>query len=134
MARLRFVGLLGGGVTAALLLTAAQRPSALAETSPGLWEISGVPGAKAPARQCVAEVLSLAQYEHRQKTCQRNVVGDAPSSAVIQYECSGGDFGRSKVTVLTPRSLKIETQGISDKLPFSYVLQARRVGDCPERA
>ena len=134
MARMRLVGLLGGGVIAALLLTAAQRPSALAQTSAGMWEISGVPGAKAPARQCVSEVLSLAQFEHRQKTCTRNVVGDGPSSAVIQYECSGGDFGRSKVTVLTPRSLKIETQGISDKLPFSYVLQARRVGDCPERA
>jgi hypothetical protein len=131
---MRLVGLLGAGVMAAFVLTgAAQRPTALAGTSAGMWEISGVPGASSPARQCVAEVASLAQFEHQKKTCTRNVVSDGPSSAVIQYECSGGDFGRSKVTVLTPRSLKIETQGISDKLPFSYVLQARRVGDCPER-
>ena len=131
---MRLGGYLIGGMTAALLLTAAQRPAALAGTSAGLWEISGAPDAKAPVRQCVSEVLSLAQFEHRQKACTRSVVGDGPSSTVIQYNCPGGDFGRSEVTVLTPRSLRIETQGISDKLPFSYVLQARRVGDCPERA
>ncbi len=134
MARLRLVGLLGGAVTAALLLTAAQRPAALAETSAGMWEVSGAPGASAPVRQCVSEVVTLAHFEHRQKNCPRNVLNDGPSTTVIQYNCPGGDVGRSKVTVLTPRSLRIETQGISDKLPFSYVLQARRVGDCPERA
>ena len=36
--------------------------------------------------------------------------------------------------MLTPRSLRIETQGISDSLPFNYVLQARRVGDCAKSA
>ena len=133
MARLKLIGVCGGVIAGALALTAAQRPSALSATSAGLWEISGVPGAKAPAKQCVSEVISLAHYEHRQKNCPRNVLSDGPSSTVIQYNCPGGDFGRSKVTVLTPRSLKIETQGISDKLPFSYTLQARRVGDCPER-
>jgi len=32
---------------------------------------------------------------------------------------------------VTPRSLRLDTQGISDGLPFHYVAQARRVGDCP---
>lgn len=118
---------------AALALIAAQRPAALAQTSPGLWEIDGVPGARTPARQCVADVAALAQFEHRAKTCRRNVVSDGPSSTVIQYSCAGSEFGRSKLTVITPRSLRIETQGISDNLPFAYVLQARRVGDCPAR-
>ena len=126
--------LIGTGALTVLTLTAAtQRPAALSVTSAGLWEVSGVPGAKAPVRQCVSEVIALAHFEHRQKNCPRNVLSDGPSSTVIQYNCTGGDFGRSKVTVVTPRSLKIETQGISDKLPFSYTLQARRVGDCPER-
>jgi len=35
--------------------------------------------------------------------------------------------------LITPRSIRIETQGISDNLPFNYVIQARRVGDCPRR-
>ncbi|GAA4721200.1 hypothetical protein GCM10023325_17930 [Sphingomonas lutea] len=121
------------GAVAALTLTAAQRPSALAQASAGVWEVSGAPGAQANVRQCVADVATLAQFEHRQKSCKRNLLTESASSVVIQYECSGGDFGRSKVTVVTPRSLKIETQGISDRLPFSYTLQARRVGDCPER-
>jgi hypothetical protein len=36
--------------------------------------------------------------------------------------------------VLTPRSLRIATQGISGGLPFNYVLQARRVDDCAKSA
>ena len=40
-------------------------------------------------------------------------------------------FGHSEVTLLTPRSLRIATQGISDGLPFNYVLQAHRIADCP---
>ena len=109
---------------------AAQRPAALAQTAPGLWEIAGLPGAKTPARECVADVTALAQFEHRRKSCQRNVLKDGPSSTVIHYSCAGNEFGRSTMTVITPRSLRIETQGISDSLPFAYVLQARRVGDC----
>jgi hypothetical protein len=35
--------------------------------------------------------------------------------------------------LITPRSIRIETQGISGDLPFNYVLQARRVGDCANR-
>ena len=111
-------------------LAAVPRPAALGSSPPGLWEVAGLPGAKAPARECVAEVASLAQYEHRQLNCASRIISDTGNSAVISYECRGGDFGRSKVTALTPRSLRIETQGISEGLPFNYVLQARRVGEC----
>ena len=130
---MRLGAILIGGVFAALTLTAAQRPSPLAVTSAGLWEVTGLPGSKTPVRQCVGDVAALAQFEHRQKNCTRRVLSEGPSSVVIHYQCPGGDFGRSKVTVVTPRSLKIETQGISDRYPFSYVLQARRVGTCAER-
>jgi len=34
------------------------------------------------------------------------------------------------MTLITPRSLRIDTQGISDNLPFHYQLYARRVSDC----
>ena len=40
---------------------------------------------------------------------------------------------QSKIDVLTPRSIRIETQGIADDLPFNYVIQARRVGECSPR-
>jgi hypothetical protein len=121
-------------LAAGLLLTAAGRPMALAQAQPGLWEISGAPGARAPVRQCVAEVAALARFEHRSKVCSARVLKDAGSATLIDYSCGGAGFGHSEVTVLTPRSLRISTQGISDGLPFNYVLQARRVDDCPKSA
>ena len=113
--------------TAAL---AAAQPSALAQVAGGLWEISGVPGSQAPIRQCVADVTTLAQFEHRGQNCTRSVVRDGPSSTRIDYKCGTAGFGESQMDVLTPRSIRISTQGISDQLPFNYVLQARRVGEC----
>ena len=133
MTRLRTFLACTAGVAVGLALTAAQRPSALAQSSGGLWEISGVPGTKAPARMCVADPAVLAQFEHRAELCTRMVISDTPPSAVIHYTCAAQGFGRSKLTLITPRSIRIETQGISGDYPFNYVLQARRVGDCPPR-
>jgi hypothetical protein len=118
----------------ALPALAAAPPSALSQVSGGLWEVSGVPGAEAPQRQCVVDVLVLAQYEHRGKTCSRSVLSDKDASALISYTCGGAGFGQSQVDVLTPRSLRISTQGISNQLPFNYVIQARRIGDCAKTA
>jgi hypothetical protein len=121
-----------GGVGAALLLIAAAQPSALTQAQPGVWEISGAPGARTPVRQCVADIAALARFEHRAKTCAAKIIRDDGSSASIQYSCGGAGFGNSEIQVITPRSLRISTQGISDGLPFNYVLQARRIDDCPK--
>jgi hypothetical protein len=96
-----------------------------------LWEVSGAPGLKSPARLCVADPSVLAQFEHRGRQCTRVVVSDSAPTAVIRYTCVAGGFGESRLTLITPRSIRIETQGISDQLPFNYVVQARRVGECP---
>lgn len=121
---------LGAGGAALLLLVGAAQPSALAQTSPGLWEIDGLPNVRAPVRQCVANTAVLARVEHSSQACKQVVVSDTETTAVIEYTCSSGGFGRSKLTLLTPRSLRIETQGISSNYPFNYVIQARRVGEC----
>ena len=131
MARLPTIAGCLGGAAALLLLGAAQRPSALAQTSPGLWEISGLPNAGTAVRQCVANTALLARVEHQGQTCKQVVISDNGTSTVIDYTCATGGFGRSKLTLLTPRSLRIETQGISANYPFNYVIQARRVGNCP---
>jgi hypothetical protein len=127
----RVVNLVGFAAVAGALVTLgrAAQPSALAQTSGGLWEVAGVPGSP-PIRQCVGDARALAQFEHRGQVCPRTIVSDSGDSAVIEYNCSGRGFGSSKITVLTPRSLRIETQGISQGLPFNYVIQARRVGNC----
>ena len=121
-----------GGVGAALLLIAAGQPSALTQAQPGVWEISGAPGAKAPVRQCVADIAALARFEHRSKACTAKVLKDDGSAVSVQYSCGSAGFGNSEIQVITPRSLRISTQGISDGLPFNYVLQARRIDDCPK--
>ena len=124
------IGVCGAGLAAVLLLSAAQHPRALAPTSPGIWEISGLPGASAPLRQCFADTALLARVEHRGQPCTQSVISDAGATTVIEYKCPQGGFGQSKMTLITPRSLRIETQGISSGFPFNYVIQARRVSDC----
>lgn len=119
-----------GGGAALLLLAAAVQPRLLSGVQPGLWELAGAPGAAAPVRRCVADVAALAQYEHDGKNCTRVVISEAGDSTIIHYTCAGGGFGRARLTVLTPRSLRLEVQGISSNLPFNYMLQARRVGNC----
>jgi hypothetical protein len=130
----RLASLTVAGIAAALVLTGAQRPALFAQTAAGLWEISGVPGAKTAARECVADTAQLARYEHKSGACSMKVTSDGLSSAVVDYSCGGAGFGHSKVDVITPRSLRIETQGVSERLPFSYVIEARRIGDCPAAA
>ena len=107
---------------------AAAAPSVLAGVNGGLWEVSGQ---GAPVRLCLADPLLLAAYEHRSTRCTRSVIRSDGQSAVVSYSCSGGGFGHSELSVLTPRSLQIDTQGILGGEPYNYVLDARRLGDCP---
>lgn len=132
MARSSTLLLAAGAIGAAGVLTAATPPSALGQAQPGMWEISGAPGTRIPIRQCVIDVAMLARFEHRSRSCTAKVLKDNGSSAAIEYSCGGAGFGRSDIDVLTPRSLRISTQGISGGLPFNYVLQVRRVDDCPK--
>jgi hypothetical protein len=134
MDRRRLAALTIAGTAAALVLTGAQQPLALAQTLPGLWEVSGMPGARVAARECLADMTVLGRYEHKSRACTMKVTTDSASSTVVDYTCGGAGFGHTKIDVVTPRSLRIETQGVSDNLPFSYMLQARRVGDCPATA
>lgn len=127
LAMLKLVMLLGAG---AALAPAMLHSVALSKAAGGLWEIGGVPDSKAPVRQCIADIAELAQFEHRGRPCSRSIIDDSSSSVTIQYSCGAAGFGRSQVDVITPRSLRISTQGISGGLPFNYVLQARRIGEC----
>jgi hypothetical protein len=130
MTRVRVALITLAGVVAVLTLAAAQQPLALAQAQPGMWEISGAPGASAAVRQCVTDVALLARFEHRSKMCNATMLRESTTSLTVNYSCAAAGFGRSEIDVITPRSLRISTQGISDGLPFNYVLQARRVDDC----
>jgi hypothetical protein len=124
------IGLVALLTLSAGLVAAASVPRALAPAMGGLWEVSRSANGHNPTRICVATPDLLAQFEHRQKQCSRKVVSDSGTETLISYNCPGGGFGQSKMTLITPRTLRIDTQGISDNLPFHYQLHARRVGDC----
>ena len=132
MARIRNSGVIATFVATLPFIAIAAPPSALSQSQPGLWEISGAPGTSAPVRQCLSEITMLARFEHRAKACNAKVLKDGATMTAIDYSCGGAGFGHSQIDVITPRSLRISTQGISDGLPFNYVLQARRVDDCPK--
>lgn len=125
----RFLMPAGGGL-AALTLGAATLPPTIAESG-GLWDVSRSATGAGAERICVPQASALAQWEHRRAPCTRVVISSTASEAVIHYTCPAGDFGHSKMKVITPRTLRIETQGISGGYPFNYVLHARRAGDCP---
>ena len=109
---------------------AAQKPGVLGESEPGLWELTGVPGARPRVRECLGNLATLAQYEHRARGCKATTLSDTGKVSVIHYTCAGSDFGHTSIKVITPRNLKVDTQGISDGLPFAYTIEARRVGEC----
>ena len=110
------------------LLVGASLPQAMA--GPGEWAI-GKTAAEAGERLCLSDPAVLMQWEHRGKQCTRVIVTSSLDHAEVHYTCVGGGFGSSRVQVLTPRAIKIATQGISDGFPFAYSVHARRVGACP---
>jgi hypothetical protein len=116
-----------------LMSIAASGPHALAQASGGSWEVSRDARGGAARSLCLADPVMLGQWEHRGARCQRVVLSDQDNKAVIDYTCGEGGFGHSEITLLTPRTLRVATQGIARGAPFNYVLHARRVGNCTPR-
>ena len=116
-------------LVAAAVLGGASLPTALA--GGGEWSISTNATGMNGAKHCLADAAILTQWEHRRAHCTRVVLSGTQERADVQYTCTGGGFGNSKVQVLTPRSVRIQTQGIANGLPFGYTIHARKIGPCP---
>ena len=115
-------------LTAGVAVAAA--PAVFGKSQPGLWELSGIEGAKVPARLCLVDLAELARVEHRGRACKQRAIRETASSVTFTYECSGSDFGRSQIDYVTSKNFKIVSQGIAGGLPFAHTVQARRLGDC----
>ncbi|MGH6658420.1 MAG: hypothetical protein ACREBM_02090 [Sphingomicrobium sp.] len=117
-------------VTAAAGGWAAQTPKSLAGVAGGMWELSGIPGTRVPTKVCVAAPIELAFVEHAGAGCKHLVLGDSGDLLRISYRCSGAGFGQASIKTITPRSLRVDVQGIAANAPYAYVMQAHRTGDC----
>jgi len=124
------IGLATAGALCALGIGAAIKPGGLASAWPGLWEISRSATGVNPQRVCLADLGFLARWEHRRASCSVTKLTEKANLETFDYQCGAGGFGRTDITLLTPRSLRIRTQGISNGLPFDETLQARWVRQC----
>ena len=132
----RTIRIFGGGMALALvgvMTIAAAGPRALSGASSGLWQVAYSAKGAHHASLCLSDPVLLGQWEHRSGRCERTILSDQGNKAVLSYTCADGGFGRSEMTLLTPRTMRVATQGISAGGPFNYVIHARRAGNCPVR-
>jgi hypothetical protein len=125
-----------GSITAAAPAAApSAAPSiALSRLETGRYELKLVGSTDAPRLLCLADTAMLVQLQHPGVPCSRLMVADGPDSTTINYSCMSGGHGRTVVTITTPRSFDLQTQGISSGAPFDLDYQGRRVGACGTRA
>lgn len=106
----------------------APRFAALSHVQPGQWDLQEASGARHSL--CVRDPASLFQLRHRDAQCSRFVIDNGPGSATVHYTCPGAGYGRTTITVETPRLLKIVSSGIEGGAPFDIDAEARRTGIC----
>ncbi len=113
---------------------AAQAPGGtLGALQDGLWHLRSIGGASSqPARNiCLRNPGQLVQLRHPNARCTRNIISDDGGSVTVRYQCPGNaGWGRTAITVETPRLARVDTQGIDRGSPFHSVYEARRTGTC----
>ena len=103
----------------------------LEKLEPGLWQLRGLGDhRRADPPLCLGDPNLLLQLEHRNSPCSRLVVNQDARSATVHYTCPAAGYGQTLLIVETPRLVRVDTQGIIGNRPFSYRVEARRVGDC----
>jgi hypothetical protein len=102
--------------------------TALAGIERGEWTLRAPDGSTRSI--CVTDPQMLLQLHHRGATCTRFVVEDGSLGGRITYSCPGIGNGATRVVVETPRLIRLESQGISRGLPFSFEYEGRRTGPC----
>lgn len=108
----------------------APQTSVLATIEPGQWQLTDT-DSDASRRLCVRDPRVLLQLGHPGTTqCSRFVVSQSPRELTVHYTCPGAGHGRTTIGIVTPRSIKLETQGIAGGLPFQQNYAGRRVGAC----
>jgi hypothetical protein len=106
--------------------------AALGRIERGEWALRAPDGSTRSI--CVTDPQVLLQLRHRGATCQRFVVENGAEGGRVTYSCPGIGNGDTRITVETPRLIRLETQGISRGLPFTEEYEGRRTGACASAA
>jgi len=103
--------------------------TALKGIEQGQWQLKEADGGGVQTL-CIANPASLLQIRHGNAQCSHFVVENSAQVATIHYTCPGRGYGRTTVSVETPRLVRVDTQGVLDGAPFSDELEGRRTGAC----
>ncbi|MCP3730112.1 hypothetical protein M9978_06680 [Sphingomonas sp. MG17] len=102
--------------------------AALGKIERGEWSLRAPDGSTRSI--CITDPQMLLQLRHRGVACQRFVVENGTMGGRVTYSCPGVGNGDTRITVETPRLIRLETQGISRGLPFTEEYEGRRTGAC----
>lgn len=101
---------------------------ALKSLERGQWQLRE--GGAAPRQLCMRDPAVLLQIRHGSAQCAHLTVENSATTATTTYSCPGHGHGRTKISVETPRLVRIDTQGVVDGMPFAVELEGRRTGAC----
>ena len=123
--------ILAAGLAAAMpgALLAMAGLEALSQLEKGRWQVRDL-DAGVSEELCLRDPMILLEIEHQGAPCDAEVIESGPAGGTVRYTCRGRGFGHSTIRVQTPRAARIDTQGIKDSRPFSYRVDARKIGDC----
>lgn len=124
---------MAGLIATASVAAGAVQLAALANVTPGEWELKEIGGTQRKAI-CVADPVQLLQIQHGAANCTRNVLDSDAKAVTVHYTCNGGGNGRTTLTVRSPQAFKLETQGMAGGAPFAVDYEAKRLGDCAPAA
>ncbi len=125
-------GAMGAMLVASAVPASGQRPALamLDQLDSGKWELRLRDGRTVVERLCIDNGRRFIQLRHPEPTCERFIVDDQPGQVTVQYTCRGKGYGRTHIRRETNRLVQIDSQGIAEGLPFEFIAEARRVGDC----
>ena len=129
MSRIAFLGALAALTVATGGYAAVQSGTltALAQVERGEWTLRASDGSTRAI--CVTDPRVLLQVRDRAAGCTNFVVENGANAGRITFSCPTGKTD-TRITVETPRLVRIETQGISRGLPFTEEYEGRRTGAC----
>lgn len=129
---LRTAGVLVAALFAGAVPASGQRPplAMLDQLESGQWELRLRDGRTLVERLCVNNGRQLIQLRHPEPACDRFIIDDKPGEVTVQYTCRGRGYGRTHIRRETNQLVQIDSQGIAEGLPFDFIAEARRIGDC----